>query len=73
MVYKQTHTHTHTKHKIKPHRYEITSTTRLGGGHFGTIFAVREVQTGRECVVKLYKRYVGVWLCGCDCSVHDGG
>ena len=37
-------------------KYEITSTQRLGGGHFGTIFAVKEVRTGRECVVKLYKR-----------------
>jgi hypothetical protein len=36
----------------------------LGGGHFGTIFAVREVKTGRECVVKLYKRCVVYeWMC----------
>lgn len=59
------HTHIRKYINISPpkNRYEITSTTRLGGGHFGTIFAVREMQTGRECVVKLYKRYVGV----CDC------
>lgn len=45
-------------------RYEITSRHRLGGGHFGTIFAVREVRTGRECVVKLYRRCVRVCMSG---------
>jgi hypothetical protein len=54
--YTPAHTHTHTYLYTRINRYEIISTQRLGGGHFGTIFAVREVKTGRECVIKLYKR-----------------